>query len=142
MGNIKIYGFLVLYSSLFLAPRKVTDTESWIIFVVYLMSCTIIAFLKSWFIWFYCRRIYPPEDKTLLEKYENLLAVAFQTFLSGRAASFQRELNNPLKRMKVKEWMFIKKKKRMKPNNMSLKTTHLSSTCKTISLLRCTFLPF
>nr|XP_025727796.1 tubulin polyglutamylase TTLL7 isoform X1 [Callorhinus ursinus]XP_025727797.1 tubulin polyglutamylase TTLL7 isoform X1 [Callorhinus ursinus] len=46
------------------------------------------------------RRIYPPEDKTLLEKYENLLAVAFQTFLSGRAASFQRELNNPLKRMK------------------------------------------
>ncbi|XP_006732576.2 tubulin polyglutamylase TTLL7, partial [Leptonychotes weddellii] len=47
------------------------------------------------------RRIYPPEDKTLLEKYENLLAVAFQTFLSGRAASFQRELNNPLKRMKV-----------------------------------------
>ena len=51
----------------------------------------------------YRRRIYPPEDKTLLEKYENLLAVAFQTFLSGRAASFQRELNNPLKRMKVKE---------------------------------------
>lgn len=36
--------------------------------------------------------IYPPEDKTLLEKYENLLAVTFQTFLSGRAASFQREL--------------------------------------------------
>ena len=50
MGNIKIYGFLVLYSSLFLAPRKVTDTESWVIFVVYLMSCTIIAFLTSWFI--------------------------------------------------------------------------------------------
>ncbi|KAB1268527.1 Tubulin polyglutamylase TTLL7 [Camelus dromedarius] len=51
----------------------------------------------------YCRRIYPPEDKTLLEKYENLLAVAFQTFLSGRAASFQRELNNPLKRMKEED---------------------------------------
>uniref|UniRef100_A0A8I3MK37 Tubulin tyrosine ligase like 7 n=1 Tax=Canis lupus familiaris TaxID=9615 RepID=A0A8I3MK37_CANLF len=49
------------------------------------------------------RRIYPPEDKTLLEKYENLLAVAFQTFLSGRAASFQRELNNPLKRMKEED---------------------------------------
>ncbi|XP_029804357.1 tubulin polyglutamylase TTLL7 isoform X4 [Suricata suricatta] len=49
------------------------------------------------------RRIYPPEDKTLLEKYESLLAVAFQTFLSGRAASFQRELNNPLKRMKEED---------------------------------------
>ncbi|KAL0603991.1 Tubulin polyglutamylase TTLL7, partial [Plecturocebus cupreus] len=49
------------------------------------------------------RRIYPPEDKALLEKYENLLAVAFQTFLSGRAASFQRELNNPLKRMKEED---------------------------------------
>uniref|UniRef100_A0A8D0R881 Tubulin tyrosine ligase like 7 n=1 Tax=Sus scrofa TaxID=9823 RepID=A0A8D0R881_PIG len=52
------------------------------------------------------RRIYPPEDKTLLEKYENLLAVAFQTFLSGRAASFQRELNNPLKKMKV-HWVYV-----------------------------------
>uniref|UniRef100_A0A287D1T7 Tubulin tyrosine ligase like 7 n=1 Tax=Ictidomys tridecemlineatus TaxID=43179 RepID=A0A287D1T7_ICTTR len=49
------------------------------------------------------RRIYPPDDKTLLEKYENLLAVAFQTFLSGRAASFQRELNNPLKKMKEED---------------------------------------
>nr|XP_044994429.1 tubulin polyglutamylase TTLL7 isoform X1 [Jaculus jaculus]XP_044994430.1 tubulin polyglutamylase TTLL7 isoform X1 [Jaculus jaculus] len=49
------------------------------------------------------RRIYPPDDKTLLEKYENLLAVAFQTFLSGRAASLQRDLNNPLKRMKEED---------------------------------------
>uniref|UniRef100_A0A5F9D6H7 Tubulin tyrosine ligase like 7 n=1 Tax=Oryctolagus cuniculus TaxID=9986 RepID=A0A5F9D6H7_RABIT len=49
------------------------------------------------------RRIYPPDDKILLEKYENLLAAAFQTFLSGRAASFQRELNNPLKRMKEED---------------------------------------
>ncbi|XP_055979636.1 tubulin polyglutamylase TTLL7 [Sorex fumeus] len=49
------------------------------------------------------RRIYPPEDKTLLAKYENLLAVAFQTFLSGRASSFQREMNNPLKRMKEED---------------------------------------
>jgi hypothetical protein len=48
------------------------------------------------------RRIYPPEDKALLEKYEGLLAVAFQTFLSGRAASFQREMNNPLKKMRVR----------------------------------------
>ncbi|XP_027729768.1 tubulin polyglutamylase TTLL7 [Vombatus ursinus] len=49
------------------------------------------------------RRIYPPEDKSLLEKYEHLLATAFQTFLSGRAALFQRELNNPLKRMKEED---------------------------------------
>ncbi|KAH0618472.1 hypothetical protein JD844_017707 [Phrynosoma platyrhinos] len=49
------------------------------------------------------RRIYPPDDKTLLEKYENLLATAFQTFLSGRATSLQREMNNPLKRMKEED---------------------------------------
>uniref|UniRef100_A0A8C6GMX1 Tubulin tyrosine ligase-like family, member 7 n=1 Tax=Mus spicilegus TaxID=10103 RepID=A0A8C6GMX1_MUSSI len=49
------------------------------------------------------RRIYPPEDKALLEKYEGLLAVAFQTFLSGRAASFQREMNNPLKKMREED---------------------------------------
>ncbi|NXG03417.1 TTLL7 polyglutamylase, partial [Sakesphorus luctuosus] len=49
------------------------------------------------------RRIYPPEDKTLLEKYDSLLATAFQTFLAGRAASLQREMNNPLKRMKEED---------------------------------------
>lgn len=49
------------------------------------------------------RRIYPPEDKALLAKYEHLLAVAFQTFLSGRASSLQREMNNPLKRMKEED---------------------------------------
>ncbi|XP_009466614.1 PREDICTED: tubulin polyglutamylase TTLL7 [Nipponia nippon] len=49
------------------------------------------------------RRIYPPDDKTLLEKYESLLATAFQTFLAGRAASLQREMNNPLKRMKEED---------------------------------------
>uniref|UniRef100_A0A6I8P394 Tubulin tyrosine ligase like 7 n=1 Tax=Ornithorhynchus anatinus TaxID=9258 RepID=A0A6I8P394_ORNAN len=49
------------------------------------------------------RRIYPPDDKSLLEKYESLLTTAFQTFLSGRAASLQRELNNPLKRMKEED---------------------------------------
>ncbi|XP_074077912.1 tubulin polyglutamylase TTLL7 isoform X3 [Macrotis lagotis] len=49
------------------------------------------------------RRIYPPEDKSLLEKYEHLLATAFQTFLSGRSSLFQRELNNPLKRMKEED---------------------------------------
>ncbi|NWW36734.1 TTLL7 polyglutamylase, partial [Panurus biarmicus] len=49
------------------------------------------------------RRIYPPDDKTLLEKYESLLATAFQTFLAGRAASLQREMNDPLKRMKEED---------------------------------------
>ncbi|XP_019386741.1 PREDICTED: tubulin polyglutamylase TTLL7 isoform X1 [Crocodylus porosus] len=49
------------------------------------------------------RRIYPPDDKLLLEKYESLLAIAFQTFLAGRAASLQREMNNPLKRMKEED---------------------------------------
>ncbi|XP_060737710.1 tubulin polyglutamylase TTLL7 [Tachysurus vachellii] len=49
------------------------------------------------------RRIYPPDDKLLLEKYEGLLSVAFQTFLAGRAASLQKEMNNPLKRMKEED---------------------------------------
>ncbi|XP_035504001.1 tubulin polyglutamylase TTLL7 isoform X1 [Scophthalmus maximus] len=49
------------------------------------------------------RRIYPPDDKLLLEKYESLLSAAFQTFLAGRAASLQKEMNNPLKRMKTKQ---------------------------------------
>uniref|UniRef100_A0ACB8F2W3 Tubulin polyglutamylase ttll7 n=1 Tax=Sphaerodactylus townsendi TaxID=933632 RepID=A0ACB8F2W3_9SAUR len=49
------------------------------------------------------RRIYPPDDKMLLEKYEGLLATAFQTFLAGRAASLQREMNNPLKKMKEED---------------------------------------
>lgn len=49
------------------------------------------------------RRIYPPDDKQLLEKYENLLCVAFQTFLASRAASLQKELSNPLKHMKEED---------------------------------------
>ncbi|XP_042621904.1 tubulin polyglutamylase TTLL7-like isoform X3 [Cyprinus carpio] len=49
------------------------------------------------------RRIYPPDDKLLLEKYESLLSAAFQTFLAGRAASLQKEVNNPLKRMKEED---------------------------------------
>uniref|UniRef100_A0A669EEC4 Tubulin tyrosine ligase-like family, member 7 n=1 Tax=Oreochromis niloticus TaxID=8128 RepID=A0A669EEC4_ORENI len=48
-------------------------------------------------------RIYPPDDKLLLEKYESLLSAAFQTFLAGRAASLQKEMNNPLKRMKEED---------------------------------------
>lgn len=51
------------------------------------------------------RRIYPPDDKLLLEKYESLLSAAFQTFLAGRAASLQKEMNNPLKRMKARTSM-------------------------------------
>ncbi|MBN3323880.1 TTLL7 polyglutamylase, partial [Atractosteus spatula] len=51
------------------------------------------------------RRIYPPDDKLLLEKYESLLSAAFQTFLAGRAASLQKEMNNPLKRMKARIWV-------------------------------------
>ncbi|KAL1022899.1 hypothetical protein UPYG_G00033910 [Umbra pygmaea] len=47
------------------------------------------------------RRIYPPDDKLLLKKYESLLSTAFQTFLAGRAASLQKEMNNPLKQMKA-----------------------------------------
>ncbi|XP_061095410.1 tubulin polyglutamylase TTLL7 isoform X1 [Conger conger] len=49
------------------------------------------------------RRIYPPDDKLLLEKYESLLSAAFHTFLAGRAASLQKEMNNPLKRMKEED---------------------------------------
>uniref|UniRef100_A0A672SGL3 Tubulin tyrosine ligase-like family, member 7 n=1 Tax=Sinocyclocheilus grahami TaxID=75366 RepID=A0A672SGL3_SINGR len=49
------------------------------------------------------RCIYPPDDKLLLEKYESLLSAAFQTFLAGRAASLQKEINNPLKRMKEED---------------------------------------
>ncbi|CAG5864392.1 unnamed protein product [Menidia menidia] len=49
------------------------------------------------------RRIYPPDDKLLLEKYESLLSAAFQTFLAGRATSLQKEMNNPLKRMKEED---------------------------------------
>ncbi|CAL8253180.1 unnamed protein product [Merluccius merluccius] len=49
------------------------------------------------------RRIYPPDDEPLLERYESLLSAAFQTFLAGRAASLQREMNNPLNQMKEED---------------------------------------
>ncbi|XP_056132381.1 tubulin polyglutamylase TTLL7 [Lampris incognitus] len=49
------------------------------------------------------RLIYPPDDKLLLERYESLLSAAFQTFLAGRAASLQKEMNNPLKQMKEED---------------------------------------
>ncbi|XP_053448102.1 tubulin polyglutamylase TTLL7 isoform X3 [Nycticebus coucang] len=71
------------------------------------------------------RRIYPPEDKTLLEKYENLLAVAFQTFLSGRAASFQRELNNPLKKMKEEDILDLLEQCEIDDEKLTGKTTKI-----------------
>ncbi|PNJ71986.1 TTLL7 isoform 9 [Pongo abelii] len=71
------------------------------------------------------RRIYPPEDKALLEKYENLLAVAFQTFLSGRAASFQRELNNPLKRMKEEDILDLLEQCEIDDEKLMGKTTKI-----------------
>ncbi|XP_062920843.1 tubulin polyglutamylase TTLL7 isoform X3 [Mobula hypostoma] len=49
------------------------------------------------------RRIYPPDDKQLLEKYEKLLCIAFQTFLASRATSLQKELSNPLNHMKEED---------------------------------------
>lgn len=61
------------------------------------------------------RRIYPPDDKLLLEKYESLLSAAFQTFLAGRAASLQKEMNNPLKRMKARTSMTHTYLKSVKP---------------------------
>ncbi|XP_036045374.1 tubulin polyglutamylase TTLL7 [Onychomys torridus] len=71
------------------------------------------------------RRIYPPEDKTLLEKYESLLAVAFQTFLSGRAASFQRELNNPLKKMKEEDILDLLEQCEIDDEKLMGKTTRI-----------------
>ncbi|XP_071508223.1 tubulin polyglutamylase TTLL7-like [Diadema antillarum] len=37
------------------------------------------------------RRIYPPQDRFLKEKYDQLIAEAFEVFLSGRAATLQRD---------------------------------------------------
>nr|XP_048309571.1 tubulin polyglutamylase TTLL7 isoform X1 [Myodes glareolus]XP_048309572.1 tubulin polyglutamylase TTLL7 isoform X1 [Myodes glareolus]XP_048309573.1 tubulin polyglutamylase TTLL7 isoform X1 [Myodes glareolus]XP_048309574.1 tubulin polyglutamylase TTLL7 isoform X1 [Myodes glareolus] len=71
------------------------------------------------------RRIYPPEDKTLLEKYESLLAVAFQTFLSGRAASFQRELNNPLKKMREEDILDLLEQCEIDDEKLMGKTTRI-----------------
>lgn len=47
------------------------------------------------------RRIFPPDDKYSQEKYATLLSDAFNTFLSGRATSLQKEIartyNNKLR---------------------------------------------
>ena len=39
------------------------------------------------------RRIFPPDDKFLREKYAGMLADAFNVFLSGRTTAQQREIN-------------------------------------------------
>ncbi|KAL9950619.1 hypothetical protein ACROYT_G043142 [Oculina patagonica] len=49
------------------------------------------------------RRIYPPEDKTRREKYNGLLADAFKLFLSGRAASLQKDGNQPFSSLREEE---------------------------------------
>lgn len=71
------------------------------------------------------RRIYPPEDKTLLEKYEGLLAVAFQTFLSGRATSFHREMNNPLKKMREEDLLDLLEQCEIDDEKLMGKTTRV-----------------
>ena len=38
------------------------------------------------------RRIFPPDDKFLREKYAGMLADAFSVFLSGRTTSLQKEI--------------------------------------------------
>ncbi|XP_066479776.1 tubulin polyglutamylase TTLL7 isoform X2 [Tiliqua scincoides] len=69
------------------------------------------------------RRIYPPDDKLLLEKYEGLLAAAFHTFLAGRAASLQRELNNPLKKMKEEDILDLLEQCELDDEKLMGKTT-------------------
>jgi len=49
------------------------------------------------------RRIYPPEDITRREKYNGLLADAFKLFLSGRAASLQKDGNQPFSTLREEE---------------------------------------
>ncbi|XP_022781492.1 tubulin polyglutamylase TTLL7-like [Stylophora pistillata] len=49
------------------------------------------------------RRIFPPEDKTRREKYNGLLADAFKLFLSGRAASLQKDGNQPFSTLREEE---------------------------------------
>ncbi|XP_077981014.1 tubulin polyglutamylase TTLL7-like [Glandiceps talaboti] len=49
------------------------------------------------------RRIFPPADKFSIEKYTGLLADAFQLFLSGRAASLQREVTRTFRQLREDE---------------------------------------
>ncbi|XP_070563404.1 LOW QUALITY PROTEIN: tubulin polyglutamylase TTLL7-like [Ptychodera flava] len=49
------------------------------------------------------RRIFPPTDKFSIDKYTGLLADAFQLFLSGRAASLQREVTRTFRQLREDE---------------------------------------
>ncbi|XP_063795044.1 tubulin polyglutamylase TTLL7 isoform X2 [Pseudophryne corroboree] len=84
------------------------------------------------------RRIYPPEDKLLLEKYEGLLSSAFQTFLAGRAASLQREMNNPLKRMKEEDILDLLEQCELDDEKLSGKSTRHREPRTLSSMPECT----
>ncbi|XP_040263891.1 tubulin polyglutamylase TTLL7 isoform X5 [Bufo bufo] len=84
------------------------------------------------------RRIYPPEDKLLLEKYEGLLGTAFQTFLAGRAASLQREMNNPLKRMKEEDILDLLEQCELDDEKLSGKSTRQREPRALSSMPECT----
>ncbi|XP_068095246.1 tubulin polyglutamylase TTLL7 isoform X1 [Hyperolius riggenbachi] len=84
------------------------------------------------------RRIYPPEDKLLLEKYEGLLSTAFQTFLAGRAASLQRELNNPLKRMKEEDILDLLEQCEIDDEKLSGKSSRHRESRTLSSMPECT----
>ncbi|XP_075038091.1 tubulin polyglutamylase TTLL7 isoform X2 [Mixophyes fleayi] len=84
------------------------------------------------------RRIYPPEDKSLLEKYEGLLSTAFQTFLAGRAASLQREMNNPLKRMKEEDILDLLEQCELDDEKLSGKSTRHREPRALSSMPECT----
>ncbi|XP_071983578.1 tubulin polyglutamylase TTLL7 isoform X5 [Engystomops pustulosus] len=84
------------------------------------------------------RRIYPPEDKLLLEKYEGLLSTAFQTFLAGRAASLQREMNNPLKRMKEEDILDLLEQCELDDEKLSGKSTRQREPRTLSSMPECT----
>ncbi|XP_018408629.1 PREDICTED: tubulin polyglutamylase TTLL7 [Nanorana parkeri] len=84
------------------------------------------------------RRIYPPEDKLLLEKYEGLLSTAFQTFLAGRAASLQREMNNPLKRMKEEDILDLLEQCEIDDEKLSGKSTRHREPRTLSSMPECT----
>ncbi|KAG8555279.1 hypothetical protein GDO81_017654 [Engystomops pustulosus] len=83
-------------------------------------------------------RIYPPEDKLLLEKYEGLLSTAFQTFLAGRAASLQREMNNPLKRMKEEDILDLLEQCELDDEKLSGKSTRQREPRTLSSMPECT----
>ncbi|XP_034035050.1 tubulin polyglutamylase TTLL7 [Thalassophryne amazonica] len=83
------------------------------------------------------RRIYPPDDKLLLEKYESLLSAAFQTFLAGRAASLQKEMNNPLKQMKEEDILDLLEQCELDDEKLMGKSTRQRGPKPLSSMLEC-----